>query len=70
MSTIPVMPPPASELQFGMVSEVTAVLKAHGLDLHAASLDGTPEVYAELLLALGRVLDVTPVEYGGRKVAS
>lgn len=51
---------PASELPMGLVYDVTQVLKAHGLVIEGAE-------YADLLVALGRIVDAVPVERGGRK---
>lgn len=65
MITITPLATPARDLPMGMVFEVAEVLAAHGLAIRAAAKE-TPAVWAELLLALGRIIDATPVEHGGR----
>jgi hypothetical protein len=51
---------PAREIPLMMLLDVEDVLRAHGLDVQT-------EEHAEVLLALGRILDAVPVERGGRR---
>lgn len=55
---------PARELPFGMVFDVCTVLEAYGLKVKAPEFGG--HGVTEVMLALVRVIDVTPVELGGR----
>lgn len=54
----------ARDLPFGMVSDVCRVLEAHGLQVRAPELKG--HGITEVIIALGRVLEVMPHFLGGR----
>jgi len=56
---------PARQLPHALLFDVATVLEVHGLEVRAAAKE-TPGVWAELLLALGRIADAIPVEHGGR----
>lgn len=55
---------PARDLPFGMVSDVCAVLEAYGLKVNAPELKG--HGITEVMIALGRVVEVMPHFLGGR----
>lgn len=56
---------PGRDLPFGMSYDVCQVLKAYGLDVLDASLNGQGMVAVQL--ALVKVIQAVPPELGGRK---
>lgn len=58
---------PAKDLPAGMWIAVCEVLEAYGLQVTDKSLEG--RVLTEVIVGLTRVIDATPEQLGGRKVA-
>jgi hypothetical protein len=55
---------PARELPYGLIDDVCTVLEAYGLQVKAPELRG--HGITEVMLALGRVVEVMPYDLGGR----
>jgi hypothetical protein len=52
---------PARELPMGLISDVTQVLRAHGLNVQEIS------EHAQVLISLGRIVDAVAAERAGRR---
>jgi hypothetical protein len=52
---------PAHERPMSLISEVTQVLRAHGLNVQEIS------EHAQVLISLGRIVDPVAAERGGRR---
>ena len=54
---------PPRDLPMGLIYDVNQVLRAHGLDVQ------DPTEHAEVLMALGQIVEAVAVERGGRRAS-